>query len=132
MLFVAILIPVIPLIFPFIGCRLKDSHIFISGIIFRIRNHNTILKQTGSSDFICCYNYILSIRCDTLYQCIESCRCSGHSDNYWHSLNAIFRASFKELLHNRSSASGFTSLHSTVCFVNDKIQTITLVTGRIS
>ena len=132
MLFVAILIPVIPLILPFISRCLKDSHILISSIIFRIGNHDTIFQQSGSSDFISCHNDILCIRCNTLYQCIESCRCCGHSDNYRHGFNAILRTSFQELLHDCCSASGFAPLHSTMCFVNDEIQTIALFAGCVS
>ena len=130
-LLITILVPMIPFILPFIRCRLKHSHIFVPGVFFRIGDDDSILQESRSSDLIRCNHNVLCIGCNALYQCVKSRRCCRHADNHRHSFDTISRTSFKELLHDGCSTSCLTALHTAMCFINDEIQPVTLITRRV-
>ena len=130
-LFITILIPMLPLILPFVCSRLKNCHILITIVFFWIRNNNSVLKQARCTYFIRCNNTVLSSRCSSLHKCIKSCRCGRHTYYNRHWSHSIFRTSLKKFLHDCCCSSSVTSLHSSVCFINNDIQTITLISGCI-
>ena len=67
----------------------------------------------------------------SLHKCIKSCRCGRHTYYNRHWSHSIFRTSLKKFLHDCCCSSSVTSLHSSVCFINNDIQTITLISGCI-
>ena len=87
MLLPAILLPVIPLVTPFVCGRLQHRHIVTA--VFGIGNDNAILQQAGRTNFVrCCYHLVCG-RLDTFRKPIEALRSGGHTDDYRHGRQMI-------------------------------------------
>ena len=121
-LFIAILCPMLPLVFPFIRCRLKHSHIVVHAV--GIGDNDSVFQQTGRTDFIGAGNNSMSSGSDILREAVETLRSSSHADHDRHSGQTVIGTAFEELLHDRCGAGGIASLHTTVSFINDEVQVI--------
>ena len=130
MLFVAILIPMLTFIDPFVGGCLKNCHIVAGG--FRVCNDDAILQKTGSADFFRFRFDVVSSGMDTFRKTIETSPGCGHTDNDRHRRQFIVGRSLEELLHDRRVLGQIARLLSTsVRFINNEIEMIRLLTDGI-
>ena len=130
MLLIAILVPVIALVLPFVCGRLQHRHI-ISGVL-RVCNDDPILQQAGSADFICCRFHIVCGRLNALCQPVEALRCGRHTDDHRHGRQTIRVRAFQELLHD-GGVFGQVScpLRTAMGFVNDEVQPVGFLSNGI-
>ena len=124
-LLIAILVPVIALMPPFVRCGLQNSHI-VTGV-FGISDHNSIFQEAGSTHFVCRSLYVVSCGLNAFRQSIETLWRCGHTDDHRHRRQTISLRPLQELLHDRRVLCKIScALSAPMSLVNDEIQTIGL------
>ena len=129
-LLIAILVPVIALMPPFVRCGLQNSHI-VSGVL-GIGNHDPILQEAGCTHFVCRCLYVVSCGLNAFRQSVETLRRCGHTDDHRHRRQTICLGSFQELLHDRRVLCEIScALRTAMRLVNDEIQPVGFLAYRI-
>ena len=133
-LLTTILIPVIPLVFPFIRSSLKNSHIIT--LSFGICNNNSILQKSRSSNIICRRNNSMNRRlCNSLQilsKTIKSLCSSCHTDYNRHRRKLILFRTAKELLHYCCCSRKICCLlRTSMSLIDNKVKTVRLLAYSI-
>ena len=129
-LLIAILVPVITLMPPFVCRSLQNSHI-ITGVL-GVGDYDPILQKAGCTHFVRSGLHIVCRGLNTLRQSIETLRRCGHADNYRHRGQTICLGAFQELLHDRRVLCEIScTLRTAMGFVNDEIQPVGFLAYRI-
>ena len=125
-LLIAVLIPVIPFVPPFVGSRLQHRHIVAA--VFRIGNDDAILQQAGSANFVRCGFHIMRGGLDAFRQPVETLRCSRHADDHRHWRQTISFGALQELLHDRGVLREIScALCTAMGFIDDEVQPVALL-----
>ena len=125
-LLIAVLIPVIPFVPPFVGSRLQHCHIVAA--VFGIGNDDAILQQAGSANFVRRGLHIVRSGLDAFRQPVETLRCSRHADDHRHWRQTISFGALQELLHDRGVLREIScALCTAMGFVNDEVQPVALL-----
>ena len=127
----AVLRPVLPLLFPVISGCLENRHIIVYGVFLRIGDDNPIFQKARCPHFIRCNDGFVNCGRRTFNQRIKTLCRSRHTNDNWHRRNLVCIAAFDKFLHDGRSLTGIASLHATMRFINDEIESITLMTHGI-
>ena len=131
MLFKAILRPMLPLFFPIICSGLQNGHIIIDCAFLRIGDNDSILQKPRSSHLIRRHDRLVNCRGCAFDQCIEPLCSSRHAYDNRHGRNSVLITTLNELLHDRGGLTGLTSLHTSVRFIDNKVQPVALLPNSI-
>ena len=131
-LLIGILIPVLALILPFVCCSLENGHVTVFDWIFRISDYNTIFQQSRLANLSRGNNNLMQCRvCSLSYKGIKTLGGRAHSDDDRNGRQILLVAALDKTLHDGGCRSRLASLHTTMCLINNEIQTISFFSCRI-
>ena len=130
-LFLTILIPVLPFLFPVISSSLQHGHILASRGILRIGDDDSVLQQTGGPNIVGGHDDLLDGRLCPGHQIVETLRRSGHAKHDRNRSQTVFSAALEELLHDGGGLCSGSALHATVGLVNDEVRAVILLVHRV-